>query len=230
MDDSSGFGQAAGRARRPPLQPLPQQAARRGAGGRPPARPTAKEIPYDYVAAFDLLGQRGNRIEQVISISVEGAFVVTSIGYSFIPAPLPAGGPGGVINLEAVDELGAADLPGQFLDFLGRLSGDPRMLAQSLLARICGIDFLYSIIDSASGRELQNRSIHNIAGLGDPYGKRPFRAMPKPMLFLPRSTIRVLVEEISEGPIYGYQPAPGQQVTSQLFLVLHGYKILGQVT
>lgn len=165
--------------------------------------PSPREIPYDYVAVFDLIGQRGNRVEQVISISVEGAFVVTAIGYSFIAAPLPPEGPDGMTETE-------------------------RMLLRCLLTQACGVDFLYSIVDSATGRELQNRSIHNIAGLGDPFGNRPFLPMPKPMLFLPRSTIRVVLEEVSEGPIYGYEADNGQRVTSQVFIDLKGYKILGQ--
>lgn len=53
----------------------------------PPAvAPTTKEIPYDYVATFSLTGVRGNRVQDVINISVEGVFVAASIGYSFIPA------------------------------------------------------------------------------------------------------------------------------------------------
>ena len=83
----------------------------------------------------------------------------------------------------------------------------PSSLTQSLIGRFCGIDFKYSVIDSATGRELQNKPIHNIAGLGEASGQRPFRPLAKPMLFMPRSTIRIEVEEISEGPIY-----PGAQL------------------
>ena len=50
---------------------------------------------------------------------------------------------------------------------------------------------------------------------------RPFRPLAKPMLFLPRSTIRIEVEEISEGSIYN---------GAELFIVLHGYKMLGYGT
>jgi hypothetical protein len=98
---------------------------------------------------------------------------------------------------------------------------DPRMLAQCLLVRLCGIDFKYSIVDSGTGRELQNQPIHNIAGLGEATGERPFRPLAKPMLFMPRSTIRIEVQEISEGPLYS---------NAELFIVLHGYKILGYGT
>ena len=90
-----------------------------------------------------------------------------------------------------------------------------------LAARLCGIEFKYSLVDSGTGRELQNRPIHNIAGLGESSGERPFRPLAKPMLFMPRSTIRIEIEEISEGPMY---------VGAQLYIVLHGYKMLGYGT
>ena len=83
------------------------------------------------------------------------------------------------------------------------------------------IDFKYSIVDSGSGRELQNQPIHNIAGLGEPNGERPFRPLAKPMLFMPRSTIRIEVEEISAGIHHS---------GAELFIVLHGYKMLGYGT
>ena len=79
------------------------------------------------------------------------------------------------------------------------------------------IDFKYSIVDSGSGRELQNRPIHNIAGLGEPNGERPFRALAKPMVFMPRSTVRFEVEEITKDTTKD----------AELFIVLHGYKMLG---
>ena len=54
---------------------------------RPTAVPSSatKEIPYDHVAIFPLLGQRGNRVQDVINVSIDGAFVAVAIGYSFIP-------------------------------------------------------------------------------------------------------------------------------------------------
>jgi hypothetical protein len=154
--------------------PVPQST---GAGNQVVASAT-KEIPYDYVARFTLTGKRGNRVQDVVNISVDGAFVAASVGYSFIP-------------------IETASLP----------------------ASRRTIDFKYSIIDSGTGRELQNRPIHNIAGLGEPNGVRPFRPLAKPMLFMPRSTIRFEIEEISED-LEG----------AELFIVLHGYKILGYGT
>jgi hypothetical protein len=170
------------------------------------AVPALKEIPYDHVATFILTGDdRGRRHEDVINISVDGAFVATSIGYSFIPAQPEVPSPI-VFGLSALDQA------------LTALFGDPERGLRAVAARLFGIDFTYSVIDSGTGRELQNRSIHNIAGLGSADGRRPFRPMAKPMLFQPRSTIRVVVEEVSKGPLYA---------GAQLFLVLHGYKILG---
>ena len=74
--------------------------------------------------------------------------------------------------------------------------------------------FRYSIDVVSTGRELQNKEIHNIAGLGVANGDRPFRPFAKPMMFEPRSSIRIQITEIS-GP-------PGT-----LFIVLQGYKMLG---
>jgi hypothetical protein len=180
---------------------------------RPSRRPSLKEIPYDHVATFRLEGRAGNRVEDVINVSVDGAFVAVAIGYSFIPGRLPDRGVDvqNVLNaLVGRAGPGASLVPDVFLD--------PRVLAQCILARLCGIDFKYSIIDSSAGRELQNKAIHNIAGLGSADGDRPFRPMAKPMLFMPRSTIRIQVEEVSQDSIYA---------GAELFIVLHGYKILG---
>jgi len=158
----------------------------------PGVAPTTREIPYDYVARFTLQGIRGNRVQDVVNISVEGAFVAVTVGYSFIPAE--------------------------------REDGSTPTEDQT-------IDFKYSIIDSGSGRELQNRPIHNIAGLGEPNGIRPFRPFAKPMVFMPRSTIRFEVEEISEGDMYGYEDrVTKQRVGAELYIVLHGYKMLGYGT
>lgn len=197
-----------------------------------------KEIPYDYVATFALQGRRGNRVQDVINISIDGAFVAVAIGYSFIPAKLPDPTVGFQTLGEFVAPAPAVNtiiirnsiIPVElFLALFGPLP-DPtsgstpeqqqiiRSLAECMFVDLCGIDFKYSIIDSGSGRELQNQPIHNIAGLGKSDGDRPFRPLAKPMHFMPRSTIRIEVEEISEGPFYA---------GAQLFMVLHGYKMLG---
>ena len=239
----SGFGQAQEQAL---LRPAPDIMP------APAAAPAAKEIPYDYVARFTLLGtNRGNRVQDVINISVEGAFVAAAIGYSFIPADLAAvrlppipvvdSRSGSSLPETGLPELIAESIAPQLAQNIRAGSGnvdpndtvkpltavldpllsDPRMLIECFLTRLCGIDFKYSIVDSATGRELQNKPIHNIAGLGEANGERPFRPLAKPMLFLPRSTIRIEVEEISVGPLY---------TNAELFIVLHGYKILGYGT
>jgi hypothetical protein len=203
MRDGQALGAAGMLAQRPERTAYPERLL-----------PGLREIPYDHVAIFTLQGQRGNRVEEVINVSVDGVFVATSIGYSFFVAPPPAL-PGGAVAANA------SNLPAPWDVLLGDLFGDPRVAVRCLAARLCGIDFRYSIIDSATGRELQNRAIHNVAGLGSPDGRRPFRPMAKPMLFQPRSTIRVVVDEVSEGQLY---------TGAQLFIVLHGYKILGSGT
>jgi hypothetical protein len=76
------------------------------------------------------------------------------------------------------------------------------------------VSFRYSIADTGTGRELQNQPINNIAGLGIADGDRPFKKLARPMLFLPRSTIRVAIEEL-----FG---------RGTLFIVFQGYKILGR--
>ena len=81
----------------------------------------------------------------------------------------------------------------------------------------CGSDdlsFLYTIDVPSTGRELQNKPIHNIAGLGIANGDRPFRPLAKPIAFEPRTSIRIQVEEISTLP-------------GTLYIVLQGYKTLG---
>jgi hypothetical protein len=155
------------------------QAQESAAAPYPPSANAApsRDIPYDYVARFLLTGKRGNRVQDVLNISVEGSFVAATIGYSFVPPPTRTAPTGDRV-----------------------------------------IDFKYSMVDSGTGRELQNRPIHNLAGLGSANGERPFRAFAKPMMFLPRSTIRFEIEEISEGADY---------VDAELYIVLHGYKVLG---
>lgn len=106
----------------------------------------------------------------------------------------------------------------------GPIKFDPPTLLQKSTASSSGaeniivasdeVSFLYSLDILGSGRELQNKPIHNLAGLGNPSGDRPFRPFAKPMLFEPRSFLRIQVEEL-------YCPV------GTLYMVLHGYKILG---
>src|SRR5215813_8116198 len=78
------------------------------------------------------------------------------------------------------------------------------------------ISFLFSILDSGTGRELQDEPIHNLASLGKSNGERPFRMLAQPLTFQPRSTIRLQIVEKAEG------------VQGTLFIVLYGYKVFGK--
>jgi hypothetical protein len=211
------------------------------AASQPVPAATSKEIPYDYVAVFKLQGLAGNRVEDVINISVDGAFIATAVGYSFIPARFPRqaiptqAAANGATIFAAAPSTRNALAEWIFANAINSQVLDPRQyfadLASCLARSLCHIDFRYSIIDSGTGRELQNRPIHNIAGLGEPNGERPFRPFARPVLFQPRSTIRIIVEEISTGVLFGYEdPATRQRITSELNIVLHGYKLLGYGT
>ena len=172
-----------------------------------------KEIPYDYVATFKLTGKRGTRVQDVINISTEGTFVAVSIGSSFVP------------NENALTATTApppfdTTLAGLFTGLAPFAAKDAfTTLAESLLMRWGSIHFFYTIVDSATGRELQNQKVHNIAGLGAADGDRPFRPFARPVPFVPRSTIRIEIEELSAGPFFK---------DGTLYLVLHGYKRLGE--
>jgi hypothetical protein len=189
-----------------------------------------RDIPYDYVTTFRLTGEPARRVQDVITVSSEGTFVAVSVGYSFLPSPRAIAVP----ELTGPPDLkvnGVAVGPGSPFAILAGLSSSvfassPALagqIARSIfvreVTRLAGFDFKYSIVDSGSGRELQNQAIHNIAGLGAGDGERPFRPLAKAAPFAPRSTIRIEVEEISEGPFYR---------DGTLYLVLHGYKRLGE--
>jgi len=94
-----------------------------------------------------------------------------------------------------------------------RLDNALNQLFQAVICRQTEASFLYSITDNATGRELQSEPIHNIAGLGIANGDRPFRFFPQPIIFTPRSVIRVqITEKLGVG---------------RLYFVLQGYKVLG---
>jgi hypothetical protein len=202
-------------------------------------------IPYDYVATFDLEGEPGHLREDVINISVEGTFIALAVGYGLdqdinydikLMTPPPAQ-PG---EAPTLGDVTLANIPPHVLmdgfrlnPSLERLTLDKGRLNKDLdfklandkcvfqwlqggwLSRFKNFNFLYNIIDTGSGRELQNAPIHNIAGLGRSDGERPFRMLAKPLAFLPRSSVRIQMEEKSA------------QVRGKLYIVLHGYKILG---
>jgi hypothetical protein len=214
-------------------QPIPQTNVT--ASGREQQRdlPAGRVIPYEYVADFTLKGDPGNLIQDVINVSVEGVFVATSIGYGLAEERAEA------INLidapATLGEVTLANLPPDVLIEGFRLNPNLRALVllngglnsglpmsqelrQRLFQRLRPVDnfsFLLSLVDTGTGRELQNKPVHSLATLGRADGRRPFKMLPQPIVFLPRSTIRLQVEERTQG------------VTGRLFITLQGYKVLG---
>jgi hypothetical protein len=77
------------------------------------------------------------------------------------------------------------------------------------------IQFLYALFDEGTGREFQSEPILNTAGLGISNGDRPFRYFPRPIIFKPRSTIRMQITEVSD-------------FQGDLHISLQGYKALGE--
>jgi hypothetical protein len=210
-------------------QTIPQ--TKTTAFGREQSRdvPAARVIPYEYVADFTLRGEVGNVVQDVINVSVEGVFVAVSIGYGLAEERAePLSLRTQPTNLGAVS---LADLPPDALIDGFRLNPNLRQLIApdgrlndtlpvrpEMFQRLKPIDnfnFLLSLVDTGTGRELQNKPVDSLATLGRADGRRPFKMLPQPMVFLPRSTIRLQVEERSRG------------VAGRLFISLQGYKVLG---
>jgi len=87
-------------------------------------------------------------------------------------------------------------------------------LFQTIGAPSEAILFLYALRDEGTGRELQSEPLLNISGLGIADGDRPFRPFAIPITFAPRSNIRLDIIAKS-------------QFRGELFVSLHGYKVLG---
>jgi hypothetical protein len=98
--------------------------------------------------------------------------------------------------------------------FTGTGNGTDVPVVFERLKPVREFSFLFSVVDSGSGRELQDEPIHSIASLGKSDGERPFRMLAQPLTFLPRSTVRLQVIEQSD------------DVTGTLFIVFYGYKVL----
>jgi hypothetical protein len=197
--------------------------------------PSARVIPFDYVTTFELTGRPQNQLESEVTVNAEGGFVATSIGYGLLVEEREAPIQGfllvsslGTINLASVPlrSFGTSALTDGIRirpDRLRVAFKDNGQLADSVsfalanelferLNRPEDVSFRYTIFDSGRGRELQNQPLHNIAGLGIADGDRPFKKLARSMVFLPRSTIRIRVEER-----FG---------RGTLFIVLQGYKFL----
>ncbi len=200
---------------------------------------SSRTIPFDYVTTFQLTGSSGNLLEEEVPVNGEGGFVATTIGYGLavesldvtigglpaIPDPPLEPPPVNLAGLSFSQFPASALQDGirirpnflrVVLDSNGNLTQFfPRNAIDRVFERLNrpdDVSFRYSIFDTGAGRELQNQPINNIAGLGIANGDRPFKRLARPMLFQPRSTIRVSVEEK-----FG---------RGTLFIVFQGYKLL----
>jgi hypothetical protein len=202
--------------------------------------PTGKLVPFDYVSTLDLVGKPGNVVDDEVPINVDGGYVTTALGYSLDVAdssvqiglasvqnlPAAATEPDPDLRLITLKDIEPVQtlLDGMRIHPLrvrfafssdGRLARVPKDMLGRMFQSLNlpeAVRFVYSITDAGTGRDLQNRPLFNVAGLGIANGDRPFRILHKPMMFLPRSTIRVQVREV-----FG---------RGRLFLVFQGYKIL----
>jgi hypothetical protein len=196
--------------------------------------PTVKIIPYEYVTVFPLKGAVGNLIQDVINVSVEGTFVAVAIGHGLDEdraEPLTFTSSGD--SPQTLGNITLGHIPPDLLiegfrinpEFAsvavknGKLNDSlPFEIAQGFFQRMKqteNFSFLLSIVDTATGKELQNEPVHSVATLGRSDGRRPFKMLPQPMVFMPRSTIRLQVEERMAG------------VKGRLFITVQGYKVLG---
>jgi hypothetical protein len=99
----------------------------------------------------------------------------------------------------------------------GNGSADPDSLSKlfQVVSPPAGdVQFLYALFDEGSGREFQSDPLLNIAGLGSPDGRRPFRYFAQPITFAPRTTIRMEITQLTK-------------FRGELHVSLHGYKVLG---
>jgi len=203
------------RARR---RPAPRPAT----GVAPGNAATATVVPYDYAASFRLTGRPGNLIQDVINIGAEGVFVAMAIGYGFQE---DRGQPLVVSGLPEPERVTLGQIPVDALltgfrvnprfealvfktdDSLGPGTGRPQRLSdqpvpaplqEKIFQRVKPpeeISFLLSMVDTSTGRELQDEPTHNLASLGKSNGERPFRMLAHPLTFMPRSTLRLQISE-----------------------------------
>jgi len=191
------------------------------------AGPAANQVlPFDYVVSLDLEGRPGNTVSEEIAISVDGAFVTTHLGYGLLTdsgrvAFRAEDAPRDGDDLVLLDSAPLNLFPETALLDGVRVRPEYRRLAFTSggglapmrlelakevfesLNRPEDVQFRYMIFDGGRGRELQERPIFNLAGLGSADGDRPFKKFPKPLVFLPRTTLRVnVVENFGRGTLY----------------------------
>jgi hypothetical protein len=196
--------------------------------------PSARVIPFDYVTTFELTGSPYNQLESETTVNAEGGFVATSIGYGLLVAEteVPIQWPLAANDLIDLEKLSLDYFPPTALidgirirpDRLRLAFNDDGHLSNALRPEVAAglferldrpedVSFRYSIFDSGRGRDLQNMPLNNIAGLGSADGDRPFKRLARSIIFQPRSTIRIRIDER-----FG---------RGTLFIVLQGYKVLG---
>lgn len=213
-----------------------------GAGCAPPPiltgqgpSPSGRVVPFDYVSSVALTGRSGNVLTDEIPINTEGNFVVTSVGYGLqvdtnkVTINRSIVRPGSsVIDLQTLP-LSAFTTKALIGGFRIRPSFVRIAIANNQLNtgvslntidqvfeplnRVEDVSFRYSFFDTGAGRDLQNQPVYNVAGLGTATGERPFKPLARPLTLLPRSSLRVTVEER-----FGF---------GQLYIVFQGYKLLG---
>lgn len=202
-----------------------------------------RAIPFDSVAKFDLTGQSGNVLEDEISVTTEGAFVVTALGYGLAveSEDVVIARDRATAALDPNDNtrilLGKLTLntlpPTSLLDGIrirpaylraalqagGTLASVPLDVADAVFERLNRSDdvsFRYTIYDGGSGQAWQNVPLFNVAGLGIANGSRPFKQLARPAVLAPRSIVNIVVEETF-----------GKGV---LYVALQGYKRIGAQT
>jgi hypothetical protein len=211
---------------------------RRFGRARPGDRPdgVATPVPYDYGAQFALSGNPGNVVEAAIAFAPDGIFIAVAIGYGLteerdrdLALSLNVATAAGDLTVDKIPVEALIDgfriRPGaDDLIFTPGLPGEPQfsdtaiapVQLDRLLTRLkppSELSFLFSIVDTATGRELQDEPTHNLASLGIATGDRPFRRLANPISFLPRSTVRLQVIEQT------------RDARGTLFIVFYGYRV-----
>ena len=186
-----------------------------------PATRVGDVIPYDYGAAFKIIGQPGNVVQSVINTAPDSLFVAVAIGYGFEEErsrPLKLGN---YYYGQHVGEIKLGQLPRDALieGFrIGASESEESLVGPGVFQGVkspAEISFLFSMLDSGTGRELQDEPTYNLASLGKSNGERPFRLLAQPITFQPRSTMRLQIIERSQG------------IIGTLFIVLYGYQVIG---
>jgi len=221
--------------------------------------PDARIVPFDLVSSLTLTGLTGNQLESELTVSAEGGFVATSIGYGLavdsrdvtlrpaaiadVQDPALRAQLATVIDAQgnwiANSLVNLGDVPLRFFtvsalrdgirirpDWLRLALRDNGVLSDQLavgvvdsvferLNRPAEVAFRYALFDTGTGRELQNQRVGNVAGLGIADGDRPFKKFARPMLLLPRSTLRIELEEVMG--------------RGQVYFAFQGYKLLDRM-